>query len=78
MTFVLTQQVAEAGLERVSKTSDKTALYDKSGAESGALGPRFVKVPSDLRKIIDTWPILPAATKKAVMALIQAEEGKGG
>ena len=74
-------QVVREGLVLLGKTTKNKADSSKgfeSGAESGAATPRFIKPSSDLRKIIDSWPNLPAATRKAIVALVQAEKGLGG
>ena len=63
------------GAERPAKTPKKTASSDEGGAECGA--PHAPGAPSrlddhDLCRIIDAWPDLPPAIRRAILAMVEA------
>jgi len=60
-------KLAEAGLERTSKTSGKTHFSEPGGAKCGALDAR----DTDLAEVVAGWPKLSEETRSAVLELIR-------
>jgi hypothetical protein len=59
-----------SGAEHPAKSSEKSHLRGRGGAESGVLA-RIVHEP-DLCRILAAWPTLPEPIRRAVLALIGA------
>ncbi len=55
-----------SGAEHPAKLLEKRHFWPEGGAESGALAD------SDLRRVVEAWPELPDAIRRAVLALIAA------
>ena len=63
------------GVEHTPQTSGKTTLSELGGTESGTLGAQLALDDADLRVVVDAWPSLSDATKKAILAMVR-EEGE--
>jgi hypothetical protein len=60
------------GVEQSTNSSKKTASVSKGGARGGALSG--ISDP-DLALLIDRWPVLPDATKEAILAMVREDKG---
>ena len=60
------------GLEQSAKTPGKKALSEKSGAESGAVGPSFAVSDPDLNSVVDAWPGLADDAKRAILEIVNS------
>ncbi len=60
------------GLERLDESSGKSPVSARGGAKSDAIGAHAALIDADLRAIIDAWPTLPEADRRAVLAIIHA------
>lgn len=47
-------------------------ISDQSGAECGALGAREAPLDPELAAVVDAWPVLSAAMKAAILAMVKA------
>lgn len=65
-------QVGDTGLEPTANSSEKTALSEADGAESGALGARNGPIDPQLASVIDAWPGLSEPIKAGILAMIRA------
>ena len=65
-------QVGVRGLEPSAFSSEKTAIPQTGGAESGAVGARNSPIDSRLRAVIEAWPTLPDAVKAGILAIVEA------
>jgi hypothetical protein len=54
------------GIREPRETSEKIALPETGGAESGARVP----ADPDLTRLVAAWPALPEPIKRAVLALV--------
>ena len=52
------------GLEASGQNTGRTAVSDSSGPTSGPIGP-------DLQFVIDTWPHLNEATRRAIQQEVE-------
>jgi hypothetical protein len=64
--------VGDTGLEPTANSSEKTALSEADGAESGALGARNGPIDPQLASVIDAWPGLSEPIKAGILAMIRA------
>jgi hypothetical protein len=62
--------VAGTGFERTSKSPRKTAISEKGGAESGAVGDDSAPIDPDLAAVIDAWPRLPETVRRDVLRIV--------
>ncbi len=60
------------GLEQTAKTPGKTAISEKSGAESGAFDRSFAFSDPDLNTLINAWPELSDDDKRAILEIVNA------
>jgi hypothetical protein len=72
-------QVAEEGLEPVDASplhhNELLQQSDRHGAESGAVRQRIL-LESDLVGVIETWAALPPDTRTAILAIVEAAQGR--
>jgi hypothetical protein len=59
------------GLENTADSSGKTPISETGGAESGAVS---AELPPDLAKIVAAWPNLPEPIRRAMLALVGAND----
>ena len=64
------RKVEEAGIELGANSPGKTTNQVAGGAESGAVGAYSGEVDADLRAIIEAWPTLTEADRRAVLAIV--------
>jgi hypothetical protein len=64
----------EGGIRTVSEIHAKTAISADGGALSGALATESRPIDPGLVRIVEAWPNLPEAIRKAMLALA----GSGG
>jgi len=62
--------VGDTGFEQPPKTSGKTAISARGGAESDAIGAPGDAIDADLRAIIEAWPGLPKPKRRKVLAMV--------
>jgi hypothetical protein len=62
------------GLETSHDSPGKTGVFEQGGANSGARFEDFRLSNSDLARIIDAWPMLPAHVKAAILTLVGSVE----
>ena len=67
-------RVGRTGLEHLAKTTGKTSDSKASGAESGASEADSVDSDPDLQRLIDVWPTLPEAIRRAIMAMVETTD----
>jgi hypothetical protein len=65
------------GRELASKRPEKQQITPGRGTESGTPRDDSAQTDPDLIRIVRAWPILPAAARAAVLAIV-AEHGSGG
>ena len=61
-----------AGSTKRCKERGSTSAHNQGGAESGAVENHTAPADPDLAKVIEVWPTLPAAIKRAILAMIDA------
>jgi hypothetical protein len=61
------------GIEPTPVSRENPAFVAIGGAESGALAPTN---SPELAYLIECWPALPDAIRRAVLALVRSAEGK--
>jgi hypothetical protein len=66
--------MAGTGFELPAEPSGNLTGSSQSGAESGALGARNDPLDTDLARIIDAWPRLPASVRRTILKLADGEE----
>jgi hypothetical protein len=66
------------GREPLSKTTEKTAVAVRGGAESGALLPLKRESDLGLKEIIDAWRTLAEDVQAAILAKVRATGGSPG
>jgi len=70
--------VAGTGFELPQETTGNSSGSSQSGAESGALGarkPAFDALADpDLARLIEAWPTLPDAIRRAIVAMVEASK----
>jgi hypothetical protein len=64
----------EGGIRTIPGNPAKTELSEMDGAESGALAAKSTLIDPGLALIVEAWPKLPEAVRKAMLAL--ADMGK--
>jgi hypothetical protein len=47
---------------------------DPRAAESGAVGAREAPIDADLAVVVEAWPGLPEATRRAVLVMVEVAE----
>lgn len=66
------------GNERPTSSSEKTSVSEIGGAGGGAIGCTPSLSDPDFAAIVDAWPRLAVATKRALISLVrEAAEGHG-
>ena len=61
------------------RSNDLQQSADSFGTESGTVGGETGTFPPDLRAVVDVWPALSDAQRKAVLAIVEgATEEAGG
>jgi hypothetical protein len=60
------------GIEPTRNSSKNTILSAEDGAKSGALEADFRPLDPALAQIVDAWPNLPEAIRKAMLALAES------
>jgi len=65
------------GLELPPQNTEKSAISENGGAESGAFSVESSSLEPNLQQIIDAWPTLPEAFRGAIMAMIAAARTDG-
>lgn len=63
--------IAVAELETGANFPGNSPVSGSGGADSGAVAAQSGVVDASLARIVDAWPALPAAVKKAVVRLIE-------
>ena len=61
-----------AGSTKRCKDRGSTPAHNQGGAESGAVENDTAPTDPELAKVIETWPSLPEAIKRAILAMIDA------
>ena len=61
----------ESGIRNNAEKTGNPALSEQSGAECGAASARSNAVDTELARIIDAWPELPAEVKTAIVRLVE-------
>lgn len=64
--------MAEAGLETVANSPQKTGNSSRGGAESGAVDARSGAFDPELQTIVDAWPSLPDTVKAGILAMVKS------
>ena len=62
----------DRGLELAQESSGKQGFAPQGGAESGAVDARNGEIDPDLALIIASWPGLPEAVCRQVVAMVRA------
>jgi hypothetical protein len=69
--------VGDRGLELDSVTpcseGDLGKPAQPHAAESGVIGARETPIDPDLAVVVEAWPTLPEATRRAIVGLMQGE-----
>ncbi len=61
------------GLEQPPYSTGKTPLSETGGAESGAVGAAKPSFDPDLARLIEIWPSLSEASKRAILETVSAD-----
>lgn len=61
--------------EHTRDFTGNTGVLKKSAAESGAAGAENGLVDPDLAAVVQAWPDLPAATRRQMVAMVEAVAG---
>ena len=56
------------GVEHPTKNTGKQHVSNQGGAESGALD-----VDSDLARVVEAWPTLPATVRAEILSLVDQD-----
>ena len=63
--------MGKGGLEPLLNSPGKTVVSVSGGAECGAVGADSSGIDAELQAIIDIWPMLPKADRRAVLAIVR-------
>ena len=66
------QPVGGTGLEVPRENAGETVDSNRGGAECGALGAREAPADPELAAVIEVWPTLPDAIRRAVLAIVES------
>ena len=54
----------------MAETSEKSVVASPGAAESGAVGAQSDELDADLRAVIEAWPTLSEADRRAVLTIV--------
>jgi hypothetical protein len=60
------------GVEIPPQNAGKTQISQTGGAKSGALSSDSAPIDPDLQRVLEAWPMLPAALRSGILAMIDA------
>ena len=69
-------QAPRVGLEQTADSPRRVAIIEKVAAKSAAVGDVLPPIAPDLASVIDAWHTLPPDTRTAILAIVEAAEGR--
>jgi len=69
-------RVEDRGLEPGEFPCRNRAVSGQGGSESGSVGDENAPTNPTLVSLIEAWPTLPPDTKSAILAIVEAAQGR--
>jgi len=69
-------QVPPAGIEQSADSPRRVQVSETAGAKSGAVDRENAPIDADLASVIDAWHSLPPDTRTAILAIVEAAQGR--
>ena len=64
------------GLEQSENSPRRVQVSDTAGAKFGAVDRENAPITPDLETVIEAWPTLPPAIRTAILAIVEAAQGR--
>jgi hypothetical protein len=58
----------------LAQTRGKPPIPETGGARGGAVGGELTPIDADLAVVVEAWPGLPEATRRAVLVMVEVAE----
>ena len=69
-------QAPRVGLEQSADSPRRVQVSEMAGAKSGAVDRENGPIAPELAGVIDAWHSLPPDTRTAILAIVQAAQGR--
>ena len=69
-------QAPRVGLEQSEDSPRRVAKIETGAAKSAAVGDEYASDDPDLAQVIDAWHSLPPDTRTAILAIVEAAQGR--